>query len=130
MSSQTELVAGRELDALIAEKVFGYVRCTHPKCSNPFCYASPKSPTQGGELGLYSTSIADAWKVVEKLKADGYEVSVHNSWPYNDGRRWCCDVMKPGTMAWQFAKADTAPEAICKASLHARAAILTSEEPK
>lgn len=64
------LPAVRALDALVAEKVFGLVRCTG--CDYYECYAQPDSPNHGGELRGYSTRIEDAWEVVEKMREAGW----------------------------------------------------------
>ena len=61
---------GRELDAEIAERVFGLVPCRaamHRNGDGLPCHAQPDSPMHGGETPSYSTSIADAWRVVEKM---------------------------------------------------------------
>ena len=66
------LNAGRELDALVATRVFGLVMCTCANHNEHFpralCYALLDSPDKGGELRCYSTDIAAAWLVVEKLR--------------------------------------------------------------
>jgi hypothetical protein len=60
---------GRELDALVAEKVVGLVRCQHEchKNENPaypvYCHAQPDSPDQGGETQQYSSDMTEAWGV-------------------------------------------------------------------
>jgi hypothetical protein len=50
--------AGRELDALVAEKVMGLT----PTCPCPVC-----TPT-------YSTMILAAWQVVERMIGDGWNL--------------------------------------------------------
>jgi hypothetical protein len=110
-----ELKAGRELDALVAEKVMGVgVEWWN---GEPLYVVTQDGHISSHHLAEYSTDIAAAWEVAEKLRADGLEISVHNSWPYNDGRRWCCDIMAHGK--WDNAKAETAPLAICLAALKA-----------
>lgn len=65
--------AGRELDALIAEKVMGLFPCVDPigKCEAAHmkpcqCWAE-KPGGAGGGLKSYSEDISAAWEVVEKL---------------------------------------------------------------
>lgn len=101
--------AGRELDALTAEKVMGLrvVRCPdHGDCIYWHAYG-PDRPD--GQLPEYSTDIAEAWQVVEKLRDLDPEIWWDVHWECvfntNDSRVW-------GT-------ADTAPEAICRAALAA-----------
>jgi hypothetical protein len=64
----------------------------------------------------YSTDIAAAWQIVEKMRADGY----------NGGLRWTSDgyeviAAKPlDHESFTQAVADTAPLAICRAALIAK----------
>ncbi len=76
---------GRELDALVAEKVMswewvsaegedpadlpclvgpGPADCFYPRVAERY----PELPTAGGTLPAYSTDIAAAWTVVEKMR--------------------------------------------------------------
>lgn len=94
--------AGRELDVLIGEKVFGRTM-TCPVCSE----------VHSGEP-WYSTDIAAAWQVVEHMRKSGYYVSVVLA-----GGGVDVEVGKggPPINIWQC---ETAPLAIC---LAARAAL-------
>lgn len=109
------LKAGRELDAEIAEKVMGLIVSKNRK------YCSSQANKNGGLAGIilesvpdYSTSIADAFSVVEKMKADGW--------------RFCLGVVAEGSAA-VFTKDDkfdgmadyhtTTPLAIVSAALKA-----------
>lgn len=60
--------AGRELDKLIAAKVFGYTEANPPigycRCDNTDTCAKCAWPG----YAAYSTDIAAAWEVVEKIK--------------------------------------------------------------
>lgn len=65
--------AGREMDALIAERVFGLVPCQdkchtmgHPMHIPLPCHANPDAPTKGGET-RYSTNISAAMAVLDKV---------------------------------------------------------------
>ncbi len=91
--------AGRELDALIAEKVFGKI------CPGfEFDYVGPH----------YSTQIADAWLVVEKMwDLGGFRVAII---AVDDGQYECDFDDMRATFTLQ---ADTAPLAICLAALKA-----------
>lgn len=99
--------AGRELDALIAEKVMDGKRC--PNCTDglPECGFHPH----------YSTDIAAAWEVVGKLK-DSHPRFMLMRYEMTFGARKfesCFDTMpqQPGDLC------DTAPHAICLAALKA-----------
>jgi hypothetical protein len=108
--------AGRELDALIAEKVMGWeyrdnfyswgelVTPAHWIKDNG--WTTDKTPN-------YSESIADAWLVVEKLRGLG-TVDLMD----DDGKRWISLII-PKFKAHVRAQAETAPLAICKAALKA-----------
>jgi hypothetical protein len=97
--------AGRELDALIAEKVMGFDKRIVSKVDG-MPYA---------DVLHYSTQIADAWLVVEKFP----NVAIfgpNDSWLVrfsdDDGSIYTHPVDEP-------ARADTAPLAICLAALKA-----------
>ena len=110
--------AGRELDALIAEKVFEeevvYIG-GHPHLTEG------EGNYLGGDCPHFSTQIADAWLVVEKLKNTNYNFGIniqtiidldgglHDAW----GCYFCDDDMDYET------EEDTAPLAICLAALKA-----------
>lgn len=114
MSATTQLPAGRELDALIAEKVMGGVS-RHPEwywLRSGTAPEVPDLPTPKGRPAIFcgpgfSTDIAAAWNVVERLKARYRFELVHRG----GDRPW---VAVFGT--WR-ATADTAPLAICRAAL-------------
>ena len=68
--------AGRELDALIAEKVMGDNAVYYPE-SDMACYTDFIPGCDILRLvPPYSTQIADAWLVVEKMKDSGYCVEL------------------------------------------------------
>jgi Phage ABA sandwich domain len=106
---------GPELDALVYEKVFG---------NRPF----KRDPLVPRFLPHYSTSIADAWKVMEKL-GDGCvnEFRTHRScvgrcgWHAHFG-----NLDLPNVDAWS----DTAPHAICLAALRAVGIEIEEETPE
>src|SRR5262245_40649185 len=103
------LQAGRELDALIAERIFGdfpvhlgdapYVQTPSPH--NDMHYAPVES---------YSTDIAAAWLVVEKFNDYSTQLDSH-------GNGYTFHIYKDATSYNGDAK--TAPLAICRAALKA-----------
>jgi hypothetical protein len=115
------LEPGRELDALIAEKVMGcdpdgdQCRCKDRDHSD-LLQDDGHSPT----LKEYSTDISAAWEVVEKLgdyfdihRQEGCESEVTFA-------RRCNDVDDfPGDDLWVTGYAETVPHAICLAALKA-----------
>lgn len=116
--------AGRELDALVAEKVFNYAirkEWVH-SADEPdrIWYRPPGSDLFAADLPRYSTDIAVAWRVVEKIKAiprpqvtyKGAYVRVAVT---ESASGAACDVQLWGKTCQ--AKAPTAPHAICLAAL-------------
>ncbi len=92
--------AGRELDALIAEKVMDDMLAGIRLDGSPMF----------DDIPHYSTQIADAWLVVEKLKEEfdfdiSYSKQGWTMYVYND--------------TYSGIYADTAPLAICLAALKA-----------
>ena len=136
--------AGREMDALVAQKVMGeskwepFVRSVIPNepCGTSFngCpYEKDNHYKYWHETGLeelhnrkspkyYSTSISSAWEVVEKLS------KIKAIWVGNerDGNGWTCLIGEPNPhVLLPEAKVDadgygeSAPLAICRAALKA-----------
>lgn len=105
---------GRELDALVAEKVMGESSgYTHSR-DNDFVVTCSR----------YSTDISAAWLVVEKLRDIGWSVAVCGD------NGWGCTFYKVHTNGSEYIwatwkeshgpiNADTAPLAICLAALEA-----------
>lgn len=109
--------AGRALDAIVAERVMGVKEAPFGVC--PTC-------GYGGGYGFkefpeYSTDIAAAWEVVEKLSRRNF--SMHNDTGCSgceptEGVGWMALFhIEGGPMAYTVA--DTAPLAICLAALKA-----------
>lgn len=105
-----ELTAGRELDALVAEKVMGWAP-RDAGAGDRLIYVGAWAHCES--LPHYSTDIAAAWQVVEKLAADGLYVHVG----YCLGRTEA-SVNSPLDII-DNAYAPTAPLAICLAALKA-----------
>jgi hypothetical protein len=158
----SELEAGRELDALVAEKVMGWQRLgeddyskpghplgllsdfdqkgPHPRIQSPESGAFYFCPCQDGryqrpdaiEPPFYSTDIAAAWQVVERIKeleGCGLFVTWANA-EYGDPSHWEVGFVEAGDEGYGHeqrivATADTAPLAICGAALAAVAAQTT-----
>jgi hypothetical protein len=123
--------AGRELDALVAEKVMGW-RPTHGMLhgKEQDLFVDSNGNTHGIECGCIedfhpSTNISDAWKVVEKLKhcAEGFAVIKlnpdRNKARYQAGIQYDDGEGGPMFMYDASATADTAAMAICLAALKA-----------
>lgn len=112
--------AGREMDALIHEKVMGW-----PK--SPI-FGVYEYPDGGYDFAPpYSTDIAAAWPVVEKLERDGFRWSVAVRNPHMSDTKilpyvsfWHYGKDEPGKLDTHVsAEDDTVPLAICRAALKA-----------
>lgn len=123
-----DLKPGRELDALIAEKIFGCkVEYSSIYTEEPCCCCKPDEIHSDffEETGLYgkfvkgySTDIAAAWEAVEMFMGKGYHVCVHK---YFGNDYWTAQIDQnsldvTGVIASQ---ASSAPHAICLAALKA-----------
>ncbi len=131
--------AGRELDALIAEKVMGWTRTeaaavisTSPGSETTiipagWAEAMPDGSWEVKEIPLYSTDMTSAWEVVQKIKSMGYFwwmashetgiITAHirrkiDSHTFADG---CMDHVGGTPHVW----ADTTAHSICLAALKA-----------
>jgi len=127
-----EMPAGRELDALVAEKVMGWC-ITAWNDGEPWGNREvfpPFEPINGipadcdcishseaGEPPHYSTDIAAAWEVIEKAFRSGFGLTYLE---YLEPPQWHCNS---GLPCDEFgcdelcATANTAPLAICRATL-------------
>lgn len=99
---------GRELDALIAEKVMGW----EDNMRGLMAYAIVPN---------YSTDIAAAWKVIEELRKDQKALLISQAyqgpyWEYLSKVEWN-DSLKG--YRFEFATSISAPHAICLAALKA-----------
>ena len=90
-----KLEAGRELDALIAERVMGCHSAIQEYVGRPeaFCGCDDNAHEQSdshvyGILARYSTDIAAAWEVLEKLVNDGYCPGLI----YDDNDHWALSL--------------------------------------
>ena len=108
----------RNLDALIAEKVFGEDILRHPMFERG-AQISPIDKTKPRRsIPYYSTKIADAWAVVEKLTAIGRGYFTLRWIPSMQCWQAIIDVTLPKDRT-DGPHCPTAPEAICLAALAA-----------
>lgn len=117
MSDVDKLEAGPKLDALVAEKVMGWE--VGPHTADPlvarfkFRWKLPNDAGYGDEPPPeYSTDIAAAWEVVEKLCASG-DFCLLTPLGFG-GNGWACKMMDDDYNATAL----TAPLAICRAALN------------
>jgi hypothetical protein len=123
--------AGREMDALIAEKIMGYTLSelslpAYPKYKL-FDIESGEFSGYVKEVPHYSTDIADAWEVVKRMpipfKLEKCWEKAYQIGPEGWSACWCTDAdcegcnensrCTNGDDAW----AETAPLAICRYAL-------------
>jgi len=100
--------AGRELDALVAEKVMGWRRVNLSCMDSTIDGWLPPILGQGVDPPHYSTNIAATWEVVEKMKDMRPEVSF-------DGARWT--VIFWGAIHLNAIRSDSPSHAVCLAAL-------------
>lgn len=101
---------GRELDALVAEKVMGWTGIENDNLDGTDWYAGSPPGSEGhAEVPAFSTDISAAWEVVEEVnRKNVYGFRLHN----------------PGNGVWEaswnvLAEGMSAPLAICLAALKA-----------
>ena len=117
------LPAGRELDALVAEKVMGWLEVTKKPIANAFGqtvmedYVGKPAPgaPQPVLVPRFSTMIQEAWKVADKLRADAQFVAVLSGKGPQGVQPWICKVNREGSFLEE--RAETAAHAICLAAL-------------
>lgn len=139
-----EMPAGREMDELVAKKVMGHRLVPNLFEGDPTLMMKkdaevfpeglkPPSPLFGcEEIPYYSSIIADAWEVLEKIKA--IDLKKHTGLDEADEcfvvvwdratKEWAAgfhtiDGYDPGWIASSRISANTAPLAICRAALKA-----------
>lgn len=119
---------GRELDALVAEKVMGWRKISHPYPYSDLTWINSEGATaRPGGIPQYSTDIAAAWVVVEHLKnsLNGNEWTGEFNLFFNgcEYECWWSFSRKTEEGLYETSKeagvAETAPHAICLAALGA-----------
>lgn len=106
-----EFEAGRELDALVAEKVMGRILI-------PDEVLKHTSATNFEDIPAYSTDISAAWQVVEKMLELGAYVDIGID---KYGAQVQLDNYDGKWESGESIRADNAPLAICRAALKALA---------
>ncbi len=120
----------RELDALIAEKVMGKKVCGGPNNEKtrrvyyspfgPDCWWSENETGEPEYIHAYSTDIAAAWEVVEKMERNGFFYSVSKGRIGAHGTNdkvWVSFGKSGDNIIWS--ESGTAANAICLAALKA-----------
>lgn len=118
MSERTPVdeLEGRELDCAVAEEVMGLRICHDPGCA---AWGGLHEFDEGEEIPHYSTDIAAAWEVVDRMKEVGRFPEIrfgYDGWYaiHHEGDHHCGHpCVKAG------ATESTPPEAICRAALKA-----------
>ena len=118
-----ELSAGRELDALVAEKVMGWIEIRKQSIANAmgqkvmddFVGLPVAGAPQPMLIPRYSTMIQEAWKVADKLRSETQFVAVISGKGPQGVQPWICKVNREGSFLEE--RAETAPHAICLAAL-------------
>ena len=109
-----EMPAGRELDALVAQDIFGYVVVVGLLAFEQPCLISserafltdsrrgnyslcdvPYSALRGGTYPHYSTDISDAWEIAEFLRSSRvYPIEIRGG-EWHEGGAWATHVYDP-----------------------------------
>jgi len=115
--------AGRELDALVAEKVMGMLKYIQGDIT---IFENEEYLWRDWEVPYFSDDIAAAWQVVEKMREKyviNIEIDCENTWV----ELWRDSTDEPyKQVADEYG--DTAPLAICLAALRAVGAIAAEDE--
>lgn len=120
----------REIDRLIAEKVMGFTWAALVKFEHEGKTHTGVAMTESAAYVLphYSSDIAAAWEVVEKLKARLCEEPDTLALEYRGGTWQAGFKYFSHEDGWDYGdnagKADTAPLAICLAALKAAGVVL------
>lgn len=124
-----DMPAGREMDALVAEKVMAWTSVRTGKKYDASDFDDLYGQSLGGfdwrcPVPGYSTDIAAAWKVVEYLRKrkEPYGAQLDHIEERNQSEGiWVVQFCAKYNEAWWHAHAyaDTVPLAICRAALKA-----------
>lgn len=113
---------GRDMDALVAEKVMWWKDCLFPDGAAVDGWGMPPSKTQAAKIPSYSEDIAAAWEVVHRLTNEGWIVTLIAS---EFGGTDCILECAAGARGRHSSDnleglmITTAPHAICLAALRA-----------
>lgn len=105
--------AGRDMDALIVKAVFGL------ELQECMVGGHPPGCTGNVQYPHYSTDIADAWRVVEKLKPAMRERLLRWQLEVYASENYGACFINSANHTFFYSEADTAPLAICRAALMA-----------
>lgn len=115
----------REIDTLIAEKVFNWELMTDTSMVKAGFLTYKRMSRalvmdwQETLIPEFSTDISAAWQVVEKLKELGYSFDA-GSWEHvGDGNDWCVEFEHQSELIEHRGLAPAFPMAICLAALKA-----------
>jgi hypothetical protein len=117
--------AGKELDALVAEKVFGWKRLPMTLANGQPSYrlVSPGHSAEPADpVPNYSTNPAAAWSVVEKMWDFGFNMVRGKKANEGAGFTYDAAVYDKNQKCLAQAVVDTEPLATCLAALNAVAA--------
>ena len=112
---------GRELDAAVAEEVMGWTDFVDEQNISTAGLWGHEPSNHYSFVPHYSTDIAAAWTVVEKVGETTPGFSLIDWPPDGEAERWVAQIGShnyPDDL-WGEALAPTAPEAICRAALTA-----------
>jgi Phage ABA sandwich domain len=112
LSMAERLAAGRELDALVAEKVMGWEPYHDGAWLTGEQLPDWGGPQIVGRTWSPSTDITAAWQVVEKLNAQRYDIAIGN-WTHEAGIIWQVMIENSNVERKSF------PLALCLAALKA-----------
>ncbi|HLY75686.1 MAG TPA: hypothetical protein VKU80_16315 [Planctomycetota bacterium] len=121
--SENGRTAGRELDALVAEKVMGWTAVRKQSIANALGHHVMDDfvglPTPTSTIPMlvprFSMMIQEAWKVADELRGRSQFVAVISGLGPQGVQPWICKINRDGGFIEE--RADTAPLAICLASL-------------
>jgi hypothetical protein len=112
---------GRDLDAIVAEKVMGWLDVKKQSIANgqhvmdDYVGLPQAGAPQPVLVPRYSTMIQEAWKVADRLRGETQFVAVISGKGPQGVQPWICKVNREGSFLEE--RADTAPLAICLAAL-------------
>jgi len=115
VSRRKSFIKQRKIDRLVAENVMGWELTYYTTTDEPKLEGI-KADGKMDEVPNYSTNIADAWQVVEKLIDKDYDFSIYN---HNKEFNVEINIVEDDKHLWFYGEADSAPLAICLAALKA-----------